>query len=117
MKAAGHILASVRHILFLCSRNKLRSPTAEEIFRDHPGVATDSAGLADDADVPVSSDQIEWADVILVMEAIHKTRLNRRFKDRLAGKKIAILGIPDNYDYMDEALIRLLRAKCSPHLP
>lgn len=107
----------VRHILFLCSRNKLRSPTAEAVFRDHPDVETDSAGLADDAEVPLSADQIEWADVILVMEPIHKTRLNRRFKDRLGRKKIAVLGIPDNYDYMDEALIRLLRAKCATHLP
>ena len=107
----------MRHILFLCSRNKLRSPTAEAVFRDHPDVETDSAGLADDAEVPLSADQIEWADVILVMEPIHKTRLNRRFKDRLGRKKIAVLGIPDNYDYMDEALIRLLRAKCATHLP
>lgn len=77
---------------------------------------TDSAGLADDADVPISADQIEWADVILVMEPIHKTRLNRRFKDRLGGKKIGVLGIPDKFDYMDEALVRLLKSKCAPYL-
>jgi predicted protein tyrosine phosphatase len=106
----------VRRILFICSRNKLRSPTAEAVFSGHPGVETDSAGLADDADVPLSADQIEWADVILVMEPIHKTRLNRRFKERLGGKKIGVLGIPDKFDYMDEALVRLLKSKCAPYL-
>ena len=106
----------MRRILFICSRNKLRSPTAEAIFRGHPGVETDSAGLADDAEVPLCADQVEWADVILVMEPIHRTRLNRRFKDRMGRKKIAVLGIPDKYDYMDEALIRLLKAKCAPYL-
>ena len=106
----------MKRILFICSRNKLRSPTAEEIFRGHPGVETDSAGLADDAEVPLSADQIEWADVILVMEPIHKTRLNRRFKDLLGGKRIAILGIPDHYGYMEEALIRSLKSKCAPYL-
>lgn len=78
---------------------------------------TDSAGLADDAEVPLSADQIEWADVILVMEPIHRTRLTRRFKDRLGRKRIAVLGIPDNYVYMDEELIRLLKSKCAPYLP
>lgn len=106
----------MRRILFICSRNKLRSPTAEAVFSGHPGVETDSAGFADDADVPLSADQIEWADVILVMEPIHKTRLNRRFKERLGGKKIGVLGIPDKFDYMDEALVRLLKSKCAPYL-
>jgi predicted protein tyrosine phosphatase len=51
------------------------------------------------------------------MEPIHRTRLTRRFKDRLGRKRIAVLGIPDNYVYMDEELIRLLKSKCAPYLP
>ncbi|MCB1229454.1 MAG: phosphotyrosine protein phosphatase [Verrucomicrobiae bacterium] len=100
------------HLLFLCSRNKLRSPTAEAIFSGRPGVEVDSAGLSDDAEVPVSLDQIEWADIILVMEKIHREKLNRRFGEALAGKRIRVLGIPDNYGYLDPALIRLLESKC-----
>jgi UDP-N-acetylmuramyl pentapeptide synthase len=38
-----------RHILFVCSRNRLRSPTAEQVFADWPGVETASAGLSPDA--------------------------------------------------------------------
>ena len=58
----------MNRILFVCSRNKLRSPTAETIFATHPEVEVDSAGLNDDAVVPLSPEQIEWADLILVME-------------------------------------------------
>ncbi len=107
----------MKHILFICSRNRLRSPTAEEIFREHPGIDVDSAGLADDAEVPLSSDQIEWADLIVVVENIHRTRLKRRFNSFLAGKKVVVLRIPDKFPFMDGELIRLLRSKCAPYLP
>ena len=106
-----------RHLLFLCSQNRLRSPTAETIFADHPGIDVDSAGLNNDAVVPVSAEQIEWADVIIVMEAVHRSRLNRKFRKSLAGKRIAVLNIPDNYDYMDPELVRLLKVRCAPYLP
>lgn len=106
-----------KHILFLCSRNKLRSPTAEALFASHPGVEVDSAGLSDDAAVPVSSDQIEWADLIVVMEAVHRQRLNRRFGTMLRGKRVVVLNIPDDYGYMDPALVRLLKARCAHYLP
>lgn len=108
---------AVRRILFICSRNRLRSPTAEAIFQNHPGVEVDSAGLADDADTILSSEQVEWADLIIVMEAVHKRRLNQKFGRYLASKRIAVLGIPDNYEFMDAELIRLLRLKCAPYLP
>ena len=84
-----------KHLLFLCSRNKLRSPTAEAIFANHPGVEADSAGLNPDAEVPLSEEQIEWADLILVMEKIHRTRLNRKFKSALADK---VRGLIDDID-------------------
>ena len=54
--------------LFICSRNRLRSPTAERVFADWPDIETDSAGLAPDAEVRVSAEQLDWATVILVME-------------------------------------------------
>ncbi|MDF1851195.1 MAG: phosphotyrosine protein phosphatase [Verrucomicrobiales bacterium] len=106
----------MKHLLFLCSRNRLRSPTAHEIFADHPGIEVDSAGLAPDAEVRLSVEQIEWADLILVMERAHRTTLNRRFGRYLREKKVVVLGIPDRYEYMDPKLIERLQATCSPHL-
>lgn len=106
-----------KRILFLCSQNKLRSPTAEAIFSGHPAVDVDSAGLNNDAEVPLCEEQIKWADLILVMETVHRTRLNRRFRNSLAGKRVAVLNIPDDYDYMDPALVDLLKKRCAPYVP
>ena len=106
-----------KNVLFLCSQNKLRSPTAEMIFTDHPGIEVDSAGLNNDATVPLSEEQIEWADIIIVMETAHRYRLNRKFKTSLAGKRIVVLNIPDEYDYMDPVLVRLLKLRCAPYFP
>ena len=106
-----------KRILFLCSQNKLRSPTAEAVFSEHPSVDVDSAGLNNDADVPLSVEQIEWADLILVMEKAHRSRLNRKFSKALGGKRIVVLNIPDDYDYMDPALIDLLKQRCAPYIP
>ena len=106
-----------KHILFLCSQNKLRSPTAEAVFAGHSSVDVDSAGLNNDAEVPLSEEQIEWADLIVVMETTHRNRLNRKFGKSLAGKRIVVLNIPDDYDYMDPALITLLKQRCAPYIP
>jgi predicted protein tyrosine phosphatase len=105
-----------KNLLFLCSQNKLRSPTAETIFADHPGIEVDSAGLNHDAIIPLTREQLEWADLILVMETTHRNRLNRHFRDALRGKRMVVLNIPDDYDYMEPALVSLLRACCAPYL-
>lgn len=104
-----------KHILFLCSRNKLRSPTAEALFMNHPCIEVDSAGLSHDAEVVVEEEHIAWADVIMVMEKIHRTRLTRKFGKILAGKRIVVLDIPDVYEYMDPALVALLKKRCSTY--
>lgn len=105
-----------KHLLFLCSQNKLRSPTAEAIFSEYTTVEVDSAGLNNDAVTPLSPEQIHWADIILVMENSHKNRLNRKYKEHLAGKRVVVLNIPDDYDYMDSELIEILKDRCRPYL-
>lgn len=97
------------NILFVCSENRLRSPTAEAVFSEYPNVTAISAGTNHDAETTVSGDLIEWADAILVMEKSHKTKISNKFKDLLQGKKLAVLAIPDNYEYMDKELIRILK--------
>lgn len=81
-----------------------------------PGVETDSAGLAPDADCPLGSDQVEWADVICVMEKRHRAQLTQRFKRYLSGKKVVCLDIPDNYQFMQPELVALLEKRVPPHL-
>jgi predicted protein tyrosine phosphatase len=106
----------MKHLLFVCSQNKLRSPTAEAVFAEMPGIDVDSAGLNNDAVVPLSPDQVEWADVIFVMEKVHREKLNRKFKRHLHGQRMIVLGIPDNYAYMDPALVKLLKVKVTAYL-
>lgn len=102
--------------LFICSQNRLRSPTAEQVFSSWPLVETDSAGLGHDATVPLSPEQIEWADIIFVMEKAHRNKLATKFKTHLHGKRIISLDIPDDYDYMQAELVTLLQKKVAPFL-
>ena len=104
-------------VLFLCSKNKLRSPTAECVFADHPGLDVDSAGLSRDAEIRLSDDQIHWADLIFVMERTHRAKMNRKYGHALKGKKVVVLGIPDHYEFMDEELVGILKRKCQPYFP
>ena len=104
------------NVLFICSANKLRSPTAEHVFADWPQIETDSAGLDARADMRLSSEQLEWADVIFVMENAHRRKLSQNYKEHINRQRIIVLGIPDNYKYMDAELVRLLKVKVEPHL-
>lgn len=94
----------------------MRSPTAEQVFADWEGVETASVGTGHDADCRVSAELIAWADVVLVMEPVHRTRIAAGFQPQLRGKRIAVFGIPDDFDYMAPALVRLLRQKVTPYL-
>lgn len=105
------------NVLFVCSQNKLRSPTAEQVFADWPGIQTASAGLNHDAEVPLGPELVQWAGLIVVMETRHRGKLRKRFKAQLNNQQIVCLNIPDDYDFMDPELIQLLRQKVPPFLP
>ena len=98
-------------VLFICSRNRWRSPTAEQIFCEYPGVECASAGVSHDAENPLTPELIEWAEIIFVMEKVHQTKMTAAFKPHLAHKRVVCLNIRDNYKFMDPALIKLLKAK------
>lgn len=104
----------MKKVLFICSQNKLRSPTAEAVFCDVSDWEVRSAGLNHHAEVPISEEDVAWADYIFVMEPVHKRKLKKRFRPLLKNQKIICLNIPDNYDYMDPKLIELLEQRV-PH--
>ena len=101
----------MKNILFLCSQNKLRSPTAESIFCDIDGWDVRSAGLNTGAEVYISTEDVEWADIIFVMEQAHKKKLKKKFREQIKNQSIICLGIPDDYDFMDDKLIKILKDK------
>jgi predicted protein tyrosine phosphatase len=104
-------------VLFVCSQNRMRSPTAEQVFARHPGIQCASAGLNRGADNPLTAELVEWAELIFVMERHHKTMLSARFRRHLGGKRVVCLDIPDNYPYMDPGLIAVLKSRVVPFLP
>jgi len=106
----------MKKVLFVCGKNRWRSPTAEQIFADHPGIVCDSGGLSQDADTPLSAEQVAWADLIFVMEKAQRSRLNKQFKRALHGQRVICLDIPDDYTYMDPVLVELLKARVTPRL-
>jgi len=96
------------HVLFVCSRNQWRSPTAEQVWRRHPDVDARSARTSTGARRVVSAADLAWADVILVMEDKHKSRLMAEYRALLVHKPLHVLDIPDDYRYMDPELVELL---------
>jgi len=107
----------LEHLLFVCSQNRLRSPTAEQVFSTYRAVESLSAGTNNDAEVPLSVELVEWADIIFVMEKSHRSKLSSRFKKHLSGKRVICLDIPDDYQYMQPELVQLLKTKVLRHLP
>ena len=95
-------------LLFVCSENRLRSPTGEEVFSAYDNVEAIGCGTNKDAETPLSGDLVEWADVILVMEKTHKNKVAKKYKDLLKGKRLVCLDIPDNYERMQPELVHIL---------
>ena len=103
-------------VLFSCSRNKWRSRTAETIFKNNSDHQVKSAGTSNEARVKVSEKIIAWADLIFVMERHHKEKFKEKFRSLMDQKRIIVLDIPDEYKYMDDELIEILKTSPSPYL-
>lgn len=87
------------------------------MFSEYPGLECASAGLSHDAENPLTPELVEWADLIFVMERAHKARLSARFKEHLRDQRVICLDVPDNYRFMEPALVKLLKERVERHLP
>ncbi|MCX3264117.1 low molecular weight protein tyrosine phosphatase family protein [Pedobacter agri] len=103
-------------ILFVCSRNKWRSATAETIYKNHSEHQVRSAGTEPSARIKLNAKHVIWADLIFVMEKKHEQRIEEKFSEEIVDKKIVIMNIPDEYQYMDKELIEELNLKTHDHL-
>ena len=103
-------------VLFVCTANKLRSPTAEDVFRNYPGIEAKSAGTDANAPTPLTNELVAEADLIIVMENHHRERIRKKFKQRPPDSRIVTLNIPDEYERGDPELIELLKAKVTHRL-
>jgi len=98
-------------ILFLCSANLERSPTAEALFHDVPGWEVESAGTKEYAKTRVTRDLLDWADKIFVMEQTHLADIQKILPECIL--KTVVLGISDQYRKNSKKLIVLLIWKLS----
>jgi len=103
-------------LLFICSRNKWRSLTAEKIFDGYNGYEARSAGTEENARIKVTEGHIGWSDLIFVMEKKHTRRLKEKFPNKLINKQLICLDIPDEYKYMDEELIEIINSRVSEYI-
>jgi predicted protein tyrosine phosphatase len=108
--------APIQKLLFVCSRNRLRSLTAEKLFAGFPAYQVRSAGTQPDARIVITEGHIGWADLIFVMEKAHLSRLRRKFPEALHGKRVITLHIPDEYEFMQPELLDELRGKLGPYV-
>lgn len=98
----------MKNVLFVCSQNRLRSPTAEQVFSGRRDIEVASAGTNHDADTPLTRELVAWADIIFVMEKAHRGKLQRKFRASLRKARVICLDIPDDYEFMDQELVWLL---------
>ncbi|MCF2856671.1 phosphotyrosine protein phosphatase [Pseudoalteromonas sp. SMS1] len=106
----------MRNILFICSRNQWRSPTGEQVWKHHPALNVRSAGTSQKAKKTVKVHDIQWAEIIFVMEEKHKRRLKSQFTRVTTHKDIRVLDVPDEYQFMDHALIQIFKEVVGMHL-
>ncbi|QXD23481.1 protein tyrosine phosphatase [Opitutia bacterium ISCC 51] len=105
-----------RKLLFICSRNKSRSYTAEKLYEKLDQYQVRSRGTENGSRIKVTEGDIGWADIIFTMETRHSHRLKKKFPDKIVGKRPVTLFIKDIYDPLDPKLIEELKQKLSPHI-
>jgi len=102
------------NVLFVCSKNQWRSPTAEAIYRGDERISVRSRGTARAAVQTIRASDIVWADAILVMEDKHRQRILADFPGESKFKPMHVLDIPDDYQLMDDELIDLIKSAAEP---
>lgn len=105
------------NVLFICSRNQWRSPTAERIYQRDDRLSVRSAGVSGSARRRVSNRDIIWADIIVAMEPTHADRLRPMIRRTHSNAALYTLDIPDLYQFMDPELVDLLKDRVEAILP
>jgi predicted protein tyrosine phosphatase len=103
-------------LLFVCSKNRWRSPTAEAIYKNRQNIQVRSAGTEPSARIKLTLKTLVWADIIFVMEKKHKERILQKFGHEIEDQPLIILDIQDNYQFMDSELIEEIQTKVDFYL-
>ena len=99
-------------LLVICTANRLRSVTLAAMLRGTPGFEVRSAGTHPHAHGrPITRQDINWADRLIIFESFHLKELHRRFPRLAAKKPILNFDIPDEYQAYDPTLIAFLKTR------
>ncbi|UCE03033.1 MAG: phosphotyrosine protein phosphatase [Candidatus Latescibacterota bacterium] len=105
-----------RRILFVCSQNSLRSPTAEQLYRDNARLKVRSAGVDRGATQRLTAEMLDWAEEVFVFEWEQSDEIRRQFPEQYSSVTIECLNVPDDYGFMEPALVTLLAKRLTPYL-
>jgi len=105
-----------QHVLFVCTLNLQRSPTAQDMVERDLGQRFEvkSAGIDPLAETQVTQHHVDWADIIIVMETMHRAWLHENLE--IGDTLIHVLDISDRYRRDDPELRALLTEKLEPIL-
>ncbi|MDA1178434.1 MAG: protein tyrosine phosphatase [Planctomycetota bacterium] len=103
------------NLLFVCSRNKWRNPTAERMYRNDARFVVRSCGLSDRSPRQLRETDLTWADVVFAMETKHRARILGQFREAVGDTPLHVLDIPDDYEFMNPELVDLLRDRVEWH--
>lgn len=103
------------NILVVCGRNKRRSRTAEFIFKNDNRFNIRSVGLSPKSERQINENDINWSDLIFVMEDRQGARIAGTWR-HLDLPPINVLHIEDEYEYLDNELIELLTERINSTL-
>ena len=98
------------NVLVVCGRNKRRSRTAEFIFKNDSRFNIRTGGLSSKSDRQVTEKDIQWANLIFVMDNGQRNRIGSAYR-HLEIATIEVLNIEDEYEYLDEELIFILKER------
>lgn len=103
------------NVLVVCGRNKKRSRTAESIFKNDNRFNIRSVGLSPKSNRKISENDLNWADLVFVMESEQRSKIRELYK-QLELPKIEVLNISDDYEFMNIELVQLLTERINETL-
>ena len=109
-------LESKKRVLFVCTQNKVRSLTAEHLYRERPDLEVKSCGTATFAKNQLTKELMNWAEVVFVFDDSQVEVIEKQFSEEAQGKPVICLGLPDIFTYKSDALVVKLVAKLDPYL-
>ena len=104
------------NILFVCGRNKRRSPTAERIFKRDRRMNVRAVGLGDTSPRRMKDSDLRWAQLVLVMERKYLNRIRDTFREVEPLPPMLSLDISDEYQFMQPELIEVLKSSVTAAL-